>query len=106
MTPVRVGFTPTPGKTSRLPSAIAAPTIKNAADEISAGIVISTACKRCPPHIPIHGPSRESLTPKASSMRSVWSRVGAGSDTRVVPDARRPASSTADLTWALAMGTA
>ena len=37
-------------------------------------------------------------------MRSVWSRVGAGSITRVVPAAYSPASSTQDLTCALATG--
>ena len=40
--------------------------------------------------------------PIARSSRSVWSRVGAGSTTVVSPSANRPASSSADLTWALA----
>jgi hypothetical protein len=37
-------------------------------------------------------------------MRSVWSRVGTDSRTVVSPSASRPARSTQDLTWALAIG--
>jgi len=37
-------------------------------------------------------------------MRSLWSRVGTGSITMVRPGVFRPASSTADLTWAEATG--
>ena len=47
---------------------------------------------------------RRTRTPAASSISSVWSRVGAGSTTVVAPSALRPASSTADFTWALATG--
>jgi hypothetical protein len=39
-------------------------------------------------------------------MRSVWSRVGAGSTTVVSPSAKSPASRIADLTCALATGSA
>ena len=42
--------------------------------------------------------------PNAGSARSVWSRVGTGSITAVVPAACSPASRTALLTWALATG--
>ena len=42
--------------------------------------------------------------PAARSISSVWSRVGAGSITVVRPTAPSPASSTADLTCALATG--
>jgi hypothetical protein len=42
--------------------------------------------------------------PHARSMRSVWSRVVAGSVTCVSPAASRPAKSTQDFTWALATG--
>ena len=38
------------------------------------------------------------------SMRSLWSRLGSGSTTRVSPSASRPAKSRHDLTWALATG--
>ena len=34
----------------------------------------------------------------------MWSRLGSGSMTTVVPDASRPAISTHDFTWALATG--
>ena len=42
--------------------------------------------------------------PKAASMVSVWSRVICGSCTTVVPVAPSAARSTADLTWADAIG--
>ena len=38
------------------------------------------------------------------SMRSLWSRLGSGSTTRVSPSASSPAKSRQDLTWALATG--
>ena len=44
--------------------------------------------------------------PAARSISSVWSRVGAGSITVVLPSAPRPASRIADLTCALATGSA
>lgn len=50
-------------------------------------------------------PSPRSMrAPAASSMTSVWSRVGSGSITVVGPSARSPASSRQDFTWALATG--
>ena len=42
--------------------------------------------------------------PNAASIRSVWSRLRAGSTTLTGPDAQSPAKSTADFTWALATG--
>ena len=48
--------------------------------------------------------SRFTFAPKAESIRSVWSRLGCGSDTVVSPRARKPASSSADFTCALATG--
>ena len=42
--------------------------------------------------------------PRARSIRSVWSRVAIDSVTAVSPSAARPASRTADLTWALGTG--
>ncbi len=42
--------------------------------------------------------------PAAASISSVWARVATGSITTVSPSAPMPASSTADFTWALAMG--
>ena len=43
-------------------------------------------------------------TPRARSIRSVWSRVATASVTQVSPSAARPASRMADLTWALGTG--
>jgi hypothetical protein len=48
--------------------------------------------------------STASATPKCRSMSSVWSRVGSGSTTVVMPGELRPASSTADLICAEATG--
>ena len=51
-------------------------------------------------------PSRASMSaPHSASSSSVCARVGTGSRTTVSPSAARPASSTADFTWALATGT-
>ena len=44
------------------------------------------------------------VAPKWRSMFSVWSRVGSGSVTRVVPRAQSPASRQADFTCAEATG--
>ena len=44
--------------------------------------------------------------PAAASIRSVWSRVGAGSTTVVSPSAKSPARRMHDFTWALATGSA
>ena len=48
--------------------------------------------------VAVHAP------PAAVSMRSVWSRLGAGSEAVVAPSAARPASRTHDFTCALATG--
>ena len=49
-------------------------------------------------------PSTCTSPPNAASIRSVWSRLRAGSTTLTGPDAESPARSTADFTWALATG--
>ena len=51
-------------------------------------------------------PGRRSTgTPARCNIRSVWSRVGSGSSTTVMPwSQKRPARSTADFTWAEATG--
>ena len=56
MTPVRVGLTPTCFKSTSEPGAMLAPTMKKAADEISAGTSMVVA-RRCPP------PSRQTRLP-------------------------------------------
>ena len=104
ITPVRVGFTPTWGRVSSLSSAMEAPTRKNAAEEMSAGTSRGPAASGVPPVTVLVAPSRRTGTPKPPSIRSVWSRVGAGSVTEVSPSAYRPASNTADFTWADAIG--
>ena len=77
---------------------------KKAAEEISAGTSMLAACSEPPPARDMTPLARFTWYPKPRSMRSVWSRVGAGSVTEVVPLAYSPASNTQDFTWALAMG--
>ncbi len=43
-------------------------------------------------------------TPQRARSSSVWRRVSTGSRTTVSPSAPKPARSTHDFTWALAMG--
>ena len=59
---------------------------------------------RAAPHGRARGRRARPSTPKAGSIRSVWSRLGAGSRTVVTPSACRPASRTAVFTCALATG--
>ena len=77
---------------------------------MSPGTVSSSGRTTCPPAIEIRwAPSSPSApaasdrtsTPRARSMRSVWSRVAVASVTDVTPSAARPASRMADFTWAL-----
>ena len=80
--------------------------MKKAADEKSPGTSMRAASSRaggCSVALP---PRATTSTPKLCSIRSVWSRVTAGSTTVVAPSAYRPASSSADFTWALATGIA
>ena len=104
ITPMRVGLIPTWVSSRSEPGAMLAATRKKAAEEISAGTSISVAVSALPPVTAITPSSTLTGQPKPPSMRSVWSRVGAGSVTEVQPSAYRPASSTQDFTWALAMG--
>ena len=52
----------------------------------------------------IRSPSRVIRQPERARKRSVWSRLGSGSITVVVPEASRPAISTHDLICAEATG--
>ncbi len=85
-------------------------TIGNAADEGSPGTTISFAissgcpCSRTTRPAPPRVGSTERVAPKCRSMFSLWSRVAAGSSTRVIPGAFRPHSNTALFTWAEATG--
>jgi len=60
-------------------------TRKKEAEERSPGMVTSQACSVAGPWTPAPDWEKRALTPKDSSMRSVWSRDGLGSVTRVVP---------------------
>ena len=102
--PVRVGLSATFSMVSSLSSSTAAITARKAADDGSPGALMSWACRRAGPVTLTVRPSTSTGTPKAGSRRSVWSRLLAGSVTLVVPPACRPASSTALLTWADALG--
>ena len=76
----------------------------NAADERSPGTVMSCASSAPARDRLTSAPARRTATPAPASIRSVWSRLGAGSVTVVVPSAARPAMSTHDFTCALATG--
>ena len=103
---MRRGLRPTPCTVISEPGTSAAATRNGAADERSPGT--STLAERPAPSagwtVALPG-RRRTRAPARSSMRSVWSRVGAGSSTVVSPSsARSPARRTADLTCADATG--
>ena len=99
---MRRGLTPRSWIVTSLPGTSAAATSSGAADEKSPGT--STSSSRSAPAGPTVTDAgvRRTRTPAASSMRSVWSRVGIRSMTVVGPSALRPASRIADFTCALA----
>jgi hypothetical protein len=76
----------------------------NAADDRSPGTTSDCASSSSVHVTDTVSPSRCTETPAPASIRSVWSRLGAGSTTVVVPPAPSPASSTQDFTCALATG--
>ena len=114
MTARRVGLTPTPRSVSSASGWIAAATSQNAAAETSPGTRSLDRTHRRPsfetdrhrPAGPAARPRSRPATPRARSIRSVWSRVATASRTVVRPSARSPASRIADLTWALGTGVA
>ena len=104
---VRVQLRPMPETTTREPGTSMAAATTKAADEGSPGHHHLVELDL------VHLRRRSAGRPRASngtrarrSMRSVWSRLGAGSTTVVEPSASIPAISTQDLTWALATGSA
>ena len=102
--PVRVQFSPTSFTTTREPrTRIAAATMK-AADDGSPGTRTPSISSSSTEAIFSRSPSCSNGTRAPRRKRSVWSRLGAGSITVVEPDAFIPASSTQDLTCALATG--
>ena len=76
----------------------------NAADDRSPGTSTSSSSSSSQLTTATRAPSRVTVTPARTSIRSVWSRLGAGSVIVVVPSAASAASITHDLTWALATG--
>ena len=105
--PVRLGLSPTFSTVSSAPGVIAAATSQKAAELMSPGT--STVCPcRLEPGVTVttvrSGPLTSSCAPKARSIRSLWSRLWAGSITVVGPSAVRPASRIALFTWAEATG--
>ena len=102
--PLRVQFTPTPRRTSREPGTSTPAAMAKAALDGSPGTTSSSSVSSSVPATVTWRPLRCTVTPAAVSMRSVWSRLAAGSVTVVAPSAARPASSTHDFTCALATG--
>ena len=102
--PIRARLMPTSRSPSSLPGTIRAATRKKAAEEKSPGTGTSPASSRSVGETVMLPPSRRISAPADARRRSVWSRVQCGSWTVVVPSASRPASSTHDLTCALATG--
>ena len=103
--PVRVGLTPTPVRVSSASGCTVAATIQGAAAEMSPGMVTSSASRSPSEGVSVTAaPSCATFAPMAESMRSLWSRVCAGSTTVVGPSAPRAASSNADFTCAEATG--
>ena len=103
MTARRVGLTPTSRRISSASGWMAPATSQNAAAETSPGTRSVTACTEPllrpsrPPRRPRRS-VRSTGTPRARSIRSVWSRVATDSRTVVRPSARSPASRIADFT--------
>ncbi len=108
---MRVGLSPTPDTLTSLPRVISAATRWKAAEDGSPGTLRSGSSKPStgsteivPGAGEVGSPGRrssETRTPAARSMRSVWSRVRAGSITEVGPSvASIPARSRQDLTCA------
>ena len=99
-----MGESSTPSSRTSESGNTSAATTRKAALEASPGTRTVVPRSGVPPMTLAESPSRSTGTPKAASMRSVWSRLAAGSRTVVRPSACRPASSTAVFTCALATG--
>ena len=105
----RVGFVLTPSSDSSASGWIDAATSQKAAADGSAGTVSAMALTLAGPASRTTCRPRSSIvavtsTPRARSMRSVWSRVATVSVTLVSPSAASAASRIADLTCALGTG--
>ena len=102
--PVRVQFALMSVITIREPLTRIAAAMWNAAEDGSPGTWMSPSSSSSCWVTLIRSPSRAIRTPARASSRSVWSRLGSGSITVVVPSASSPAISTHDLTCAEATG--
>ncbi len=102
--PVRVQLALMSSITIREPLTRIAAAMWNAAEDGSPGTWMSPSSSSSCWVSTIRSPSRLIWAPARASRRSVWSRLGSGSITVVVPEASSPAISTHDLTWALATG--
>ena len=107
--PVRFGFMPIPVSVTSEFSEIAAATAAKAAELGSPGTITGHAISSgCPVRVIWAALSASwvmvTVAPKWVSINSVWSRVGCGSITVVLPGVFNPASRTADFTCAEATG--
>ena len=105
----RVGFVLTPSSRSSASGWIAPATSQNAAAEDRTAPSRRprprpSGRRRAPCAAPSGSAPSSTATPRARSMRSVWSRVATASVTHVSPSADSAASRIADLTWALGTG--
>ena len=104
---MRLGLRPTFSTVSSAPGVMAAATSQKAAELMSPGTTTLWPRRRLP-GVTITsvrpGPPTSSWAPKAPNMRSLWSRLWAGSITVVGPSAVRPARRMALFTWAEATG--
>ena len=107
---MRVGFISTFSMMMSEPGTISAATSGKPAEDGSPGTAMVWPVSLPWPSMkmwrtPCSSVSTSRLAPKPFSIFSVWSRVITGSITVVMPGVLRPASSTADLTCAEAIGT-
>ncbi len=100
--PVRVQLTPTSPISRREPGTSTPAATRKAAELGSPGTRTCSSSSSSALTTVTCRPLRWIATPARSSIRSVWSRLRAGSPTVVAPSAASAASSTQDLTWALA----
>ena len=99
----------TPSRITSEPGVISAATNGKAAEDGSAGTTTGAGVNSGWPAARCGGrgcrtASTPTSAPKCLSSFSVWSRVASFSTTVVAPGAARPASSTADLSWAEGTG--
>ncbi len=102
--PVRVQLTPTSPSSRREPGTSTPAATMNAAELGSPGTRTRSSTSSSALTTVTWRPLRWMFTPARRSIRSVWSRLRAGSPMVVAPSAASAASSTHDLTCALATG--